>query len=57
MIPPAETAVEITVTIACDAWLTACPDAESLAERAARAALAAAPPAAADAGRCCSASS
>jgi probable rRNA maturation factor len=40
---PAKNAVEITVTASCDAWLAACPDAESLAERAARAALAAEP--------------
>jgi probable rRNA maturation factor len=48
MIAPAETAVEIAVSVPCDAWLAACPDADSLAERAARAALAAEPPAAAD---------
>jgi probable rRNA maturation factor len=49
MTAPAATAVEITVTVTYDAWLAACPDAEALAERAARAALAAAsPPATAD---------
>jgi probable rRNA maturation factor len=30
---------DITVTVACDSWLASCPDAEALAERAARAAL------------------
>jgi probable rRNA maturation factor len=44
MIAPAEPAVDVTVTVACDAWITSCPDAESLAEAAARAALAAEPP-------------
>ena len=45
---PARNAVEITVTTSCDAWLDACPDAESLAECAARAALAAEPDEATD---------
>lgn len=44
MIAPAETAVEITVTVACESWLTACSEAGSLAEKAARAVLAAEPP-------------
>jgi len=44
MSAPVEPAVEITVTVACDSWLAACPDAESLAERAAGAVLGAAPP-------------
>jgi probable rRNA maturation factor len=38
---PAQNAVEITVAVPCGAWLTACPDADSLAEAATRAALAA----------------
>ncbi|MGE0258453.1 MAG: rRNA maturation RNase YbeY [Alphaproteobacteria bacterium] len=42
---PAETAAEITIAVSCGAWLAACPDVDLLAERAARAALAAAPPA------------
>jgi probable rRNA maturation factor len=41
MIAHAETPVEIDVAVPCDAWLAACPDAASLAGRAARAALAA----------------
>ena len=41
--------IEIAVTVCCDAWRAACPEAESLAERAARAALAAEPPEAGDA--------
>jgi probable rRNA maturation factor len=41
MIAPAENAIDVTVTVACDDWLAARPDAEALAERAARAALAA----------------
>jgi probable rRNA maturation factor len=45
MIRPVETAIEITVTLPCGAWLAGCPDADSLAERAARAALAAESPA------------
>jgi probable rRNA maturation factor len=43
MTSPSADAVEITVAVACDSWIAACPDAEPLAERAARAALAAAP--------------
>jgi probable rRNA maturation factor len=43
MIASAENAVDITVTVSCDTWLAACPDAESLAERAVRTALAAEP--------------
>jgi probable rRNA maturation factor len=48
MTTPAECCVEINLSVASDSWLTVCPDAESLAEEAARAALAAAMPAAAD---------
>ena len=36
----ADEAVSIEVSVSCDAWLTACPNAEALAETAARAALA-----------------
>ncbi len=42
MTNPAEYAIEINVCVSSDCWLTACPDAEALAGRAARAALAAA---------------
>ncbi|MGD9614138.1 MAG: rRNA maturation RNase YbeY [Alphaproteobacteria bacterium] len=41
MIPSADNSAEITVTVSRDAWLAACPDAASLVETAARAALAA----------------
>ena len=47
MTNPAEYVIEINVCVSSDLWLTACPDAESLAERAALAALAAPAPAAA----------
>jgi probable rRNA maturation factor len=49
MIARAENPVEIDIAVLCDAWLTACPDADSLAERAARATLAAEPPTTANA--------
>jgi probable rRNA maturation factor len=39
MIAPAGNEAEITVAVPCHAWLTACPDADSLAEAAACAAL------------------
>jgi probable rRNA maturation factor len=44
MIAPAENAVEIDIAVPCDAWLAACPDADSLAEATARMALAAEAP-------------
>jgi probable rRNA maturation factor len=44
----ADDRVRIDVAVPCQAWLAACPDAESLAEAAARLALAAAPPGAAE---------
>jgi probable rRNA maturation factor len=40
--------VDITVTVACDSWPAFCPDAETVAENAARATLTAEPPAAGD---------
>ena len=42
MIQPAQNGAEITVTVSAEAWLAACPDADSLAEEAAEAALSAA---------------
>jgi probable rRNA maturation factor len=45
MIAPAADAVEVTIAVSCQAWPAACPEAGSLAGRAARAALAAEPPA------------
>jgi probable rRNA maturation factor len=45
---PAQNAIEITVAVPCGAWFTACPDADSLAEAAACAVLAAEPPGVAD---------
>jgi probable rRNA maturation factor len=44
MTAPAETAVEITISLSCAAWLAACPEAETRVVRAARAALADGPP-------------
>ena len=40
MIALPENAVDITINVSCDSWFAACPNAESLAESAARAALA-----------------
>jgi probable rRNA maturation factor len=48
MTAPAGNAAEITVTVSCEAWLAACPDADSLVEAAAGAALSAARKGAAD---------
>jgi probable rRNA maturation factor len=48
MTTPAEYPVEVNVSVSNDAWLTACRDAESVAEGAARTALAASRPPAAD---------